>query len=407
MRSSKTRTPALALCLAIVLQSVSAVPALAQVLRAPAIKTQVGAVPFAGVSGVLPGLSFGLSPSLSGTSALTLSAAALPSVSSIAPKPGALGKPVAAAARKTPTAGTVETTAAAEGKRGTFLKLRSFEEAPEETLEDGSAFRGIFDGEETLLDSFASSPYDPAVYAEERVTDRRYASQLESAWSHLAGSQGDEMSKKERRELQGQNALLERTRRRDPGTYAHMMRVGLMSGLLAMNLGYTKAWSSRLAWAATLHDVGKLNVEILKAINKKGKPTDEEWETIKRHPMEGCRKLLSLFGLPQSLRVLAARVALYHHEKWDGSGYPSNLKGKEIPLESRIIAVADVFDALMEHRPYRDAMSWEKALSIMMEMAPSSFDPEIFQSFLQMTYEVLGSPLPMKVPAQKGRRVAA
>ncbi len=136
-------------------------------------------------------------------------------------------------------------------------------------------------------------------------------------------------------------------------------------------------------YAAPLHDVGKIKVPDA-ILNKPGKLTDEEFNEMKKHTTAGRNiivKAIELTGDSAYLRE-AKNVAAYHHEKWDGSGYPKGLKGEEIPLSARIMAVSDVFDALLSKRSYKEPMSYDTAFNIIEEGAGKHFDPEIVRVFL-------------------------
>ncbi len=134
--------------------------------------------------------------------------------------------------------------------------------------------------------------------------------------------------------------------------------------------------------AAPLHDIGK--IAIPDAILQKGSQlTDEETEKMKQHTVIGSDIIISNFSGIEDLDYVkvAANVARYHHERWDGSGYPQGLKGKEIPLEARIMAIADVFDALISERCYKEAFTLDGAFEIMKEAAGKQFDPELLDLF--------------------------
>ena len=130
--------------------------------------------------------------------------------------------------------------------------------------------------------------------------------------------------------------------------------------------------------AAPMHDLGKIAVDDA-VLRKPGRFTDEEFEKMKTHAEEGARIVHEILKDTddQVFHILAENVAHYHHERWDGSGYPKGLKGEEIPLEARIMAVADVYDALVSKRVYKEAMSFEKADSIMMESFGKHFDKQL------------------------------
>ena len=135
---------------------------------------------------------------------------------------------------------------------------------------------------------------------------------------------------------------------------------------------------------APMHDVGKIVVSD-RILCKPGKLTPEEFEDMKRHASEGgtiVRRVLS--GITDEEYVtFAADIATYHHEKWNGKGYSKGLKGEEIPLSARIMAIADVFDALISKRCYKDAMSFEEAIAIIEEEAGEHFDPNLVAVFLR------------------------
>ena len=135
--------------------------------------------------------------------------------------------------------------------------------------------------------------------------------------------------------------------------------------------------------AALLHDAGKIRIP-QRIVNKVGKYTKEEYEIMKTHPMEGRKMLENLPPVDEGkLNVIAKEMALYHHEKWDGSGYPEGLKGEEIPIEARIMAFADVFDALVTKRGYKEAYDYDTAFEIMQKEFGSHFDPDLGRIFLE------------------------
>jgi putative two-component system response regulator len=142
--------------------------------------------------------------------------------------------------------------------------------------------------------------------------------------------------------------------------------------------------------SAELHDVGKIVVSDV-ILNKPGKLTDEEYATIKRHCEEGVRiidKILSKTTDDGFLRY-AKRFAGYHHEKWDGTGYPNGLAGEDIPLEGRLMAVADVYDALVSERPYKKPLPHEQAVNILQQDAGTHFDPKIAEVFSRVADKFL------------------
>ena len=172
---------------------------------------------------------------------------------------------------------------------------------------------------------------------------------------------------------------------RDAETGSHIERMGRYCALLASKLGWSEAECELLRIASPLHDVGKIAIPD-SVLQKPGALTPEERERMQEHAAIGHRILA---GSDSPLLDLAARIALTHHEKWDGSGYPRGLAGEDIPLEGRIAAVADVFDALTSDRVYRPAMSLDDAFRILTEGRGSHFDPEIIDAFFSSLDEVL------------------
>lgn len=178
---------------------------------------------------------------------------------------------------------------------------------------------------------------------------------------------------------------------RDGVTGLHIKRTSAYVSIIARAMQESGVYTellddheiSMIIDAAPLHDIGKISVPDA-ILTKPGKLTDEEFEIIKRHPSSGAQIIdesLSNLEDPEYLEV-AKKMALYHHEKWDGSGYPYGLSGYDIPLCARIMAIADVYDALRSRRSYKDAFSKEKALSIIEESSGSHFDPAVVAVFV-------------------------
>ena len=150
-----------------------------------------------------------------------------------------------------------------------------------------------------------------------------------------------------------------------------------------------KQYAERIANAAPLHDVGKIFISDI-ILNKPGRFTPEEYEIMKTHARLGGEIVEKIMGdnADPELVQMAKDVACHHHEKWDGTGYPDGIGGKDIPLAARIMAVADVFDALVSKRIYKEAMAENTAFEILQEDAGSHFDPVIVESFLEIRREV-------------------
>lgn len=173
---------------------------------------------------------------------------------------------------------------------------------------------------------------------------------------------------------------------RDDDTARHVTRVSKYCGLIAQLLGRDREDVTRIRLASVLHDVGKIGVPD-QILRKPGTLTEEEREIMETHAEMGHRILA---GSQSELLRQAALIALTHHERWDGTGYPHGLAGSEIPLEGRITAVADVFDALTTERVYRKTLTLPKALAVMNEGRGSHFDPEVLDVFLSSLSEILG-----------------
>jgi hypothetical protein len=186
-------------------------------------------------------------------------------------------------------------------------------------------------------------------------------------------SGGEELSRKRQAEvLEELAAALEA---RDPYTQGHTRRVTRHSHMIARQMGLPSEQAARIRAAAAVHDVGKMRVprEIL---NKPGRLTDEEFRVMKGHAPEGAA-MISRLGDPE----ISAMVR-HHHEQLDGSGYPDGLRGGDIPLGARIIAVADTFDAMTSSRPYRSARRHREAIEVLKESAGSQLDPGAVRAFL-------------------------
>ncbi|MBS4021130.1 MAG: PAS domain S-box protein [Dethiobacter sp.] len=164
---------------------------------------------------------------------------------------------------------------------------------------------------------------------------------------------------------------------RDQETEDHSQRVAKMTVNIARKFGVKEEKLAYVRRGALLHDIGKMGIPD-NILRKPGKLTDEEWEIMRRHPRLAYEMLSPIEYLRPALEI-----PYCHHEKWDGTGYPRGLKGKEIPLEARIFALADVYDALTSERPYRSAWSKEKALEYIKEQSGRYFDPQVVEVFLQ------------------------
>ncbi|MFL6227516.1 MAG: HD-GYP domain-containing protein [Pyrinomonadaceae bacterium] len=171
------------------------------------------------------------------------------------------------------------------------------------------------------------------------------------------------------------SSLLIALKTRDADTYGHSARVVVLSSVLGRACGLAPSHLRVLELGALLHDIGKIGVPDA-ILRKPGKLDRREWAKMRRHPRDGRRILRGLSFLEE-----AARVVLQHHESWDGTGYPAGLKGEEIDLNARILAVADAFDAMVTKRPYRPARSFEAAVEELDKCAGKQFDPRAVEAF--------------------------
>ena len=194
---------------------------------------------------------------------------------------------------------------------------------------------------------------------------------------------------------------------RDNETANHVLRVGAFAAIIASQLGWRQDAVAMIQQAAQLHDVGKIGVPD-SILFKPGKLDPDEFELMQTHcaigkdiiaPLTGSdvakyrahsrfgQNILSVRSSP--LLMMAARIAQTHHERWDGQGYPLGLCGEDIPLEGRITAAADVYDALSSKRPYKEAFSREKCFEIMRELRGTQFDPNVLDAFFQRSNQII------------------
>jgi putative two-component system response regulator len=172
---------------------------------------------------------------------------------------------------------------------------------------------------------------------------------------------------------------------RDDQTGRHVLRMAHYAVSVARAMGWTPEDLDRLFHAALMHDIGKLALPD-SIMHKPGPLDSAEWAIMKRHPLVGARILSQS---DSDIIRLAEIVALTHHEKWNGSGYPRGLEGCNIPLVGRIVAICDVFDALTVRRPYKGAMPFDKASAIIRQGSGSHFDPAVVSAFFTAESEIL------------------
>jgi putative two-component system response regulator len=257
---------------------------------------------------------------------------------------------------------------------------------------------------------FLAKPVD----AEELVPRVRNALIVKAHQDHLSGY-SDQLRREvwlrtvelEESRLQVIHCLARAGEFRDDTTGHHVVRVGRYTAILARELGFGEAEAGMMGLAALLHDVGKIGIPD-SILLKPGPLEPAERETMKRHCEIGGRivepgadeewfsaacerasKAILSLDDQHPLLALARTIALTHHEKWDGTGYPNGLAGEQIPIEGRIVAVADVFDALSSYRPYKPAFAPERCLEIMAKDRGRHFDPAVFDALSRRIDDIL------------------
>ena len=198
---------------------------------------------------------------------------------------------------------------------------------------------------------------------------RRQAKQLEAAYAELEITYDRTLT-----------ALMSALDARDRETEGHSTRVSRLACMLGEELGLNSHQLKALERGALLHDIGKIGIHD-SILHKPGKLTDEEWRTMRIHPDIGARIVEGIPFLQDTLPVIR-----YHHERWDGTGYPLGLKGTDIPITARIFAVADVFDALTSSRTYRSKSSPGEAIQYLTDQAGSHFDPNIVHALTRLPF---------------------
>lgn len=172
---------------------------------------------------------------------------------------------------------------------------------------------------------------------------------------------------------------------RDTETSEHTKRVGLVSQILAQRLKLDDLFCEMIFHAAPMHDIGKVGIPD-SILLKPAKLDADEWEIMKQHSIIGSQ---ILENSTSEILKLAHEIALTHHEKWDGTGYPYGLKGKNIPISGRIVIIADVFDALSSDRPYKKAWEQDKIKDFMQEQRSITFDPGLIDTFFKCFDELV------------------
>jgi putative two-component system response regulator len=172
---------------------------------------------------------------------------------------------------------------------------------------------------------------------------------------------------------------------KDEDTGSHIKRMSHYSAAIARKMGLSNRTVEAILYSAPMHDIGKIGIPD-RILLKPGKLNLSEWDIMRQHTVIGAK---ILEGSDAGFIRLAEVIALTHHEKWNGDGYPKNLRGSTIPLAGRIVAIADVFDALTSRRPYKEPFALEKAFAILKEGRGTHFDPDVVDAFFAVEQEIL------------------
>lgn len=245
------------------------------------------------------------------------------------------------------------------------------------------------------VNDFLSKPVDPSelkarVHTLLKVKAhndhmQNYSQELETAVAAKTKHLKDALEKLEASSLDTILRLAHAAELRDDDAREHLHRVSHYAAAMSRQMGQPDAFSDMLLFAVPMHDIGKIGIPD-RILLKAGPLDDDEWKVMRKHPEIGAAILA---GADSEVLQLAEAITISHHEKWDGTGYPHELKGTAIPLAARITAVADVFDALSSKRPYKDAFPFEKSSSIIRSEAGKHFDPAIVDCFLAIQPEIL------------------
>jgi putative two-component system response regulator len=212
-----------------------------------------------------------------------------------------------------------------------------------------------------------------------------YRKELESEVTKRTGELNQALEKIKLTSLDTIHRLSRAAEYKDEDTGAHVKRMSCYAVAIARHMGLDESMLEAILYAAPMHDLGKIGIPD-RVLLKPAKLDPEEWEIMKQHAAIGAK---ILDGSDAEFIKMGEVIALGHHEKWDGSGYPGSLKGIEIPIVCRIAAIADVFDALTSKRPYKVPFSVEKSLAIIREGKGSHFDPDVVDAFFAIQDEIL------------------
>ena len=244
-------------------------------------------------------------------------------------------------------------------------------------------------------------PYDLVLRVQNALTVKRHFDHLTEYASELEQQVQQRIQQLDHSRKQIIRCLARAAEFRDNETGEHIIRVGKYASVIANQLGFDPQYCREIELAAQLHDVGKIGIPDA-ILLKPGKLTTEEFEVVKSHCLLGMKIMEPLLkselarfrqpvdpisgkspGFPLPMLELAVSIARSHHERWDGTGYPFQIKGENIPIEGRIVCVADVYDALCSDRPYKLEFPLEKCLEIMISERGTRFDPVVLDAFFQ------------------------
>ena len=237
---------------------------------------------------------------------------------------------------------------------------------------------GAFDAGATDFMTKPIDPYECRVRCRNLLVLRNHEKALQAHSQHLEHAVYKATQQIREREQETLYCLAKAGEFRDAETGNHILRMARYSRLIAEGIGLNPARCELIEMASPMHDIGKIGIPD-QILLKPGKLTQEEFTIMKTHPVIGYQILQES---PSSILQQGAQIALGHHEKYDGSGYPHGLKGNDIPLEARIVTVADVFDALTSVRPYKKAWSNQDALAYLKDNRNAHFDPVCVDAFL-------------------------
>ena len=252
-----------------------------------------------------------------------------------------------------------------------------------------------FKGIEAGCDDFISKPVDPSellarvrsLLKVKAYNDhmRNYEQELETEVARRTKELNAALVMVEETALETIQRLAAAAEYRDQYTGSHIMRMSRYAEAIARKMGLDSGFVKAMLCAASMHDIGKIGIPD-KILMKPGKLNDKEWEIMQQHTVIGANLL---HGSKQDYLKLAEEIALTHHEKWNSSGYPQGLAGERIPISGRIVAVADVFDALISERPYKPSISTRESFTIIKNESDTHFDPAVIDAFIAIKQEIL------------------